>query len=207
VANEGGAPPKPVGPTPTPTPSPAVPPMADARASAELPAAPSPLAAIPTSADISTSAGQALREMEQKIAAALPGRPSPGVEVKQTSEGLLISLTDKLDFSMFAVGSAEPQAKMIEVMAMIAKAIEARPGQIVVRGHTDARPFKSATYDNWRLSSARAQMAYYMLVRAGLPDKRFESVEGEADHKPKDPAHPLAAENRRIEILVRESAP
>jgi flagellar motor protein MotB len=35
-----------------------------------------------------------------------------------------------------------------------------------VRGHTDAHPYRSRTYDNWRLSSARAQMAYYMLEYA-----------------------------------------
>ena len=57
------------------------------------------------------------------------------------------------------------------------------PGEIVVRGHTDARPYRSATYDNWRLSSARAQMAYYMLIRGGLPEKRFERIEGYADRR------------------------
>jgi chemotaxis protein MotB len=40
-----------------------------------------------------------------------------------------------------------------------------------------------------------------------LPEKRFERVEGYADHRLKDGSHPLAAENRRIEILVREPAP
>jgi chemotaxis protein MotB len=50
-------------------------------------------------------------------------------------------------------------------------------------------------------------MAYYMLLRGGLPEKRFERIEGYADHRLKDGAHPLAAENRRIEILVREAKP
>ena len=81
------------------------------------------------------------------------------------------------------------------------------PGTIIVRGHTDARPYRSATYDNWRLSSARAQMAYYMLSRGGLAEKRFERIEGYAAHRLKDPAQPLAAENRRIEILLREAKP
>ena len=81
------------------------------------------------------------------------------------------------------------------------------PGPIIVRGHTDARPYRSAIYDNWRLSAARAQMAYYMLSRGGLGEKRFERIEGYADRRLKDPSHPLAAENRRIEILVREPTP
>jgi chemotaxis protein MotB len=45
------------------------------------------------------------------------------------------------------------------------------------------------------------------LSRGGLPEKRFERVEGYADHRLKDPAHPRAAENRRIEILLREAKP
>ena len=43
---------------------------------------------------------------------------------------------------------------------------------------------------------------------AGIPDSELterERVEGYADHHLKDPSHPLAAENRRIEILVREA--
>ncbi len=108
---------------------------------------------------------------------------------------------------MFAIGSAEPQPRVLKMMDAIAASLKSMPGIIVVRGHTDARPYRSATYDNWRLSSARAQMAYYMLIRGGLPEKRFERIEGYADRRLKDPSHPLAAENRRIEILVRESTP
>ena len=47
-------------------------------------------------------------------------------------------------------------------------------------------------------------MAYYMMTRAGIPEARIERVEGHADHTLRDPAHPMAAENRRIEILLRE---
>ncbi len=56
---------------------------------------------------------------------------------------------------------------------------------------------------NWRLSMSRAQMAYYMLARGGVPETRFESIEGRADRDPKIPSDPNAAENRRIEILIK----
>jgi chemotaxis protein MotB len=87
-------------------------------------------------------------------------------------------------------------------MDAIARSLKDRPGMIVVRGHTDAHPYRSAIYDNWRLSSARAQVAYYMLARAGVPESRFERIEGYADRRLRDPSHPFAAENRRIEILL-----
>jgi chemotaxis protein MotB len=128
----------------------------------------------------------------------------PQLDVKATDEGILISLTDRQNFSMFAIGSAEPQPRVLRIMEAIAMSLEAIRGRIVVRGHTDARPYRSATYDNWRLSSARAQMAYYMLTRGGVPAERFERIEGFADRRLKEPAHPLAAENRRIEILIGE---
>jgi chemotaxis protein MotB len=45
-------------------------------------------------------------------------------------------------------------------------------------------------------------MAYYMLVRGGIPDARIVRIEGHADHDLKVVGQPLAAENRRIEVLL-----
>ncbi|KQU30193.1 hypothetical protein ASG63_17090 [Methylobacterium sp. Leaf94] len=147
-----------------------------------------------------------LAEIRAEIAKVLPmqgGAPAPRTEVRRTGEGILISLTDEVNFAMFSVGSAEPQAKVVRALEQVARILKDRPGRIVVRGHTDARPFRSEVYDNWRLSSARAQMASYMLVRGGVPDARLERIEGYADRQPRNPADPKAAENRRIEILLR----
>jgi chemotaxis protein MotB len=147
-------------------------------------------------------------ELKAEIAKAVESKsdkgPKPHVDVSRTGEGLLISVTDEIDFSMFAIGSAEPQPKVVRAMEKIAKIISTRPGKIIIRGHTDGRPFKSETYDNWRLSTARAHMASYMLVRGGIDEARIERVEGHADRSLKDRADPKAAENRRIEILLRE---
>ncbi|HEX6609883.1 MAG TPA: MotB family protein, partial [Hyphomicrobiaceae bacterium] len=149
-----------------------------------------------------TEARQLEQEIKQVVDQLAIGAV-PGIEVTVTEDGLLISLTDKFDFGMFAIASAEPRPAMVVVMERIAKLLQSRPGAIVVRGHTDARPFRSATYDNWRLSSARAHMAYYMLVRGGVEEKRFARVEGYADRALKVPSDPEAAQNRRIEILLR----
>jgi len=127
----------------------------------------------------------------------------PNIEVKASDEGILISLTDQYNYSMFAIGSAEPQARTIQVMDKVAAILKKYPGAIIIRGHTDARPYKSANYDNWRLSSARAHMAHYMLLRGGLDEKRVEKIEGYADRRLKDGKDPQGEENRRIEILLR----
>ncbi len=151
-------------------------------------------------------AGQLEKEIKQAVEQLAVGAV-PGIEVTVAEDGLLISLTDKFDFGMFSIASAEPRPAMVVVMDRIAKLLQTRPGPIVVRGHTDARPFRSATYDNWRLSSARAHMAYYMLVRGGVEEKRFARVEGYADRSLKVPGDPEAAQNRRIEILLRRANP
>ena len=157
--------------------------------------------------DAPARAAALLAEIRKRLGPESQSVPGPELNIEAADDGILISITDRQNFSMFPVGSAEPQARVVRMMDAIAMSLEAIPGSIVVRGHTDGRPYRSATYDNWRLSSARAQIAYYMLNRGGIPEKRFDRIEGLADHRLKDPAHPLAAENRRIEILLREAKP
>jgi len=184
---------------------------AKAAVPAESPGAgqPAPSIATPTAPDPAEArqaiASDLLADLRKRLAGQSKSMQGPQLDVQATEDGILISLTDRQNFSMFAVGSAEPQPRVLHMMEAIAASLQGLQGAIVVRGHTDGRPYRSATYDNWRLSSARAQMAYYMLIRGGLPEKRFERVEGYADHHLKDPMHPLAADNRRIEILVREA--
>jgi chemotaxis protein MotB len=128
----------------------------------------------------------------------------PDISVQRTAEGLLISLTDKLNFEMFGVSSVQPRPELVVAMERIGKMLHARPEKIVLRGHTDSRPYKSGTYDNWRLSTDRANIAHYMLIRGGLSESRFERIEGYADTSLRLPQDPKAAGNRRIEILLRQ---
>ena len=132
---------------------------------------------------------------------------SPQIELKTTQEGILISLTDSSSFGMFAVGSSEPDAKVVKLLAKVGDALKSNPGSIVVRGYTDSRKYRNGAGDNWRLSASRAQMAFYMLTRNGLPEARFDRIEGHADHSLKRADTPDAPENRRIEILLRNTAP
>ncbi|AMJ62641.1 MotB family protein [Bosea sp. PAMC 26642] len=135
--------------------------------------------------------------------AAKPGAAAPEVEVRQTDEGVLISLTDNVNFGMFAIGSADPQPETVEAMQRIAAVLSKREGAIIIRGHTDARRFRGPRQDNWRLSTARAHVAQDLLIQGGIPEARIDHVEGYASRKPRA-SDPNAAENRRIEILIRE---
>lgn len=128
----------------------------------------------------------------------------PSIEVTREPEGLLLSLTDDTDFGMFAIASAEPEPRVSQLMSRIANVLAVRNGAIVVRGHTDGRPFRTAENDNWKLSTARAHAAYTMLLGGNLSEARIERIEGHADRRLRVPSNPEASRNRRIEILIRD---
>ncbi len=151
-------------------------------------------------------AAQLEAAIKQAVADSLPGIV-PNIDVVATPDGVLISLTDDYEFGMFAIASAEPRPAMVVVMDKVAKILLARSEPLVIRGHTDRRPYRTATYDNWRLSAARAHMAYVMLARSGVDEKRFERIEGHADRSLRVAQDPEAAQNRRIEILLRKQTP
>jgi chemotaxis protein MotB len=220
VAEDPGAPPAAAAPSDEPASAPPIaaaapaspgPALAPDGTEAPGPGSPAPSTASPPAPDPvaarQAAASELLADLKKRLAGESKSMQGPQLDVQATEDGILISLTDRQNFSMFPIGSAEPQPRVLHMMEAIAASLQNLQGAIVVRGHTDARPYRSATYDNWRLSSARAQMAYYMLIRGGLPEKRFERVEGYADHHLRDSSHPLAAENRRIEILLREAKP
>ncbi len=126
----------------------------------------------------------------------------PPVEVKSTGEGVLISLTDDLDFGMFDVGSAKPRPELVVLMAELGGALAEHDKPIIIAGHTDARRYTSGQYDNWRLSTARAHLSMYMLARGGMPEELVRRIEGHGFTQLKEPDDPFSAKNRRIEILV-----
>lgn len=144
------------------------------------------------------------KELQQEIVKNIGalGKLAEGLTVTPSEGGLLVSLMDQSDSAMFNVGSALPNKEMVIAMEKIGKILSERKGAIAIRGHTDARPFRG-NGDNWQLSSARAQSAYYMLVRGGLDEKRVSQVSGFADRRPKVPEDPMADANRRIEILIQ----
>lgn len=143
-------------------------------------------------------------EAEIKASFDAGAKDLPNVEVERTPEGILIRLTDAEPAGMFDIASAQPKPNVVTLIANVGKVLSSRKGSVVVAGHTDGRPFRDDRYDNWRLSSARAQMAYYMLVRGGLDEKRVERIDGHADRALRKPDDPGAAQNRRIEILLKD---
>ena len=162
------------------------------------------------------AAAQIEAQIKEALARSVSGA-LPGIDVKATDEGVLISLTDQYDFGMFAIASAEPRPAMVVVMDKLAKVLAGQPERLIVSGHTDGRPYKSGTYDNWRLSSARAHMAYYMLVRGGIDEKRVRARRRPRRSQPQDPRRPRGgaepahrdppAQGQAVSPMLRLAAP
>jgi chemotaxis protein MotB len=190
-------------------PAPALPELAPAEAKAPEKEKPAEAAAAAPATPVdpakpSKAAEIEAAEIRQEIARAL-GRDSKlaqGLTVAATAGGIVISVTDQLDFGMFEIGSAVPRRDLVLAMEKIGRIISQRKGNVHINGHTDGRPFSGGAYDNWRLSTARAHSAYYMLVRSGLDEKRLTEVSGFADRQLKIADDPFNAANRRIEILL-----
>jgi len=180
-----------------------------AKQAVENPTAKPEVAAATEAAKAERKAAEEAKTLQSEISKSIAqvSKILPQVEVKATPEGLLISLLDDANFGMFEVGSAKPRPELVLVMEKVGNVLKEKPGNIVVRGHTDSRAYRSGVYDNWRLSAARAQMAYYMLVRSGVPESNFVAIEGRADRDPKIPTDTEAAPNRRIDILIKGTHP
>lgn len=128
------------------------------------------------------------------------------IKVVADEDGVLISLADEMATPMFEIGSAVPSRDIVLAMEQLAGVLVRKPGRLRVYGHTDARPYKTRNYDNWQLSVARAQSAYFMLVRGGIGQDRLSEVSGFADSRLSDTQNPENGANRRIEILLETAS-
>jgi len=124
------------------------------------------------------------------------------VSVSDTARGVRIVLRSD---ELFASGSARLNAALHPVVDSIAAALDGIPGTIVVTGHTDDVPIRTARFpSNWELSTERAG-SVVRLLSSRLRDSARLRAEGLADADPLVPNDGAAnrARNRRVEIVLR----
>jgi len=120
-----------------------------------------------------------------------------------TPEGLRIQIVDKENRPMFDLGSMALKSYSIGILHEIGKLINAVPNRISISGHTDARRYAGRPdYSNWELSADRANVARRALIDGGMDENRIARVVGLGSSVNFDRTNPLAANNRRISILV-----
>jgi chemotaxis protein MotB len=126
------------------------------------------------------------------------------VTMTVTGEGLRVELLETEAGLFFDSGSMVPSANGQEVLSMLAQQLTKLPNQLLIEGHTDARPFQTNDgYTNWELSTDRANAARKLMERSGLRPGQVVQVRGFADRRLRtadDPNHPS---NRRISVIVK----
>jgi chemotaxis protein MotB len=134
-------------------------------------------------------------------------RLSRQVRVLRTPEGIRIDLIDDADFSMFHLSSTVLVPEAQQLLGIISETLEDQSGQLIIRGHTDALPWRGGSANgvranNWSLSTGRAEATRQEMLRNGIPEARFDRIEGVAAREllvENDPGDPR---NRRISILL-----
>jgi len=105
----------------------------------------------------------------------------------------------------FPSGSDQIKPEFEDMLKKISGELAAGKDQVLVTGHTDNIPIRSARFpSNWDLSNARAKHVADFLMAAGALDGRVRS-KGSADGEPlapnDTPEH--RALNRRVDILIQ----
>lgn len=105
---------------------------------------------------------------------------------------------------LFASGRAELDPGVLPLLACLGRELAREPGRILVVGHTDDRPIRTARFpSNWELSRARA-LAVRAALAPAFPDPARLAVDGRADTEPvaSNASEAGRARNRRVEILL-----
>lgn len=143
-------------------------------------------------------------EIRMKMSAAVDMQQlAESVIIEITDEGLRIQITDRDKISMFPVGSTGMTPAANEIIKAIGEAVVDVPNKIAITGHTDSLGYKDkASFDNWDLSSGRANSARRIIVGAGVNMDRISRVEGLADRDLLVKNEPNDPRNRRISVTL-----
>jgi type VI secretion system protein ImpK len=162
-----------------------------AQLAAAIPAAPAPARPVPAAAPA------------ERVAAHLADAIRAG-QVAVTEDAQRSTIVLRSD-RLFASGSARLEPGVEPIVMRIADALERVPGAILVTGHTDDVPIRTARFhSNWELSAARAETVVKLMAKR-ISDPRRLKAEGLADSEPVAPNDSEAnrARNRRVVIILK----
>jgi chemotaxis protein MotB len=126
------------------------------------------------------------------------------IEITITDEGLRIELMESATGTFFELGSSQPTPALKQLLQVLSEQLGQLPNKISIEGHTDSKPYaQSKTYDNWDLSSDRANEARRIMQKEGVRSDQVSQVRGFADQRLKLPLQPEDPSNRRISLVVQ----
>ncbi len=126
------------------------------------------------------------------------------VEINITSDGLRIELLESEAGVFFENGRPVPSGSGVELLKNLAHELGELPNDLLIEGHTDAKPFGGdGSYGNWELSTDRANSARRLMEANGLRPNQVAQVRGYADRQLRHPEDPEGPSNRRISVIVQ----
>lgn len=126
------------------------------------------------------------------------------IEITITQEGLRIELMESAKGTFFELGSTRPTPALVELLQVLSKELGKLPNSISIEGHTDSKPYTGTkNYDNWDLSSDRANEARRLMQAEGIRPGQVSQVRGFADQRLRLPKLPEDPSNRRISLIVQ----
>ena len=126
------------------------------------------------------------------------------IEITITQEGLRIELMESAKGTFFELGDAKPTPALKDLLQVLSEELGKLPNKVSIEGHTDAKPYsETRTYDNWDLSSERANAARRLMQSEGVRDDQVSQVRGFADQRLRLPQQPEDPSNRRISVIVQ----
>jgi chemotaxis protein MotB len=133
---------------------------------------------------------------------ALLGFQADELSVEVKNGKVYVSMSDKL---LFKSGSASAEAKGKEAIDALADVLQKNQEiDIMIEGHTDNVPIKTAMYkDNWDLSAARATSIVRLLAEKQIEPTRLTAAgRGEFQPRASNDTSEGKALNRRTEIIL-----
>jgi len=126
------------------------------------------------------------------------------VQMTVTGEGLRVELTETEKGMFFESGNTLPSSAGEEMLILLASQLGELPNDILIEGHTDAKPFGANDgYTNWELSVDRANSARKLMEAHGLRKGQVTQVRGFADRRLRIATDPANPSNRRISVIVQ----
>ena len=142
-----------------------------------------------------------LREAIGKSQALAPFKDQLLLDI--TPEGLRIQIVDAQNRPMFDLGSSKLKSYSTDIMKALAPYLNSVPNHISLAGHTDTTPYVAVGgYNNWDLSTDRANAARRALEGGGLAPDKVSRVVGLSSSVLFDKENARSPINRRISIIV-----
>jgi chemotaxis protein MotB len=106
--------------------------------------------------------------------------------------------------TFFELGNATPTPALRDLLAVLSHELSKLPNKISIEGHTDSLVYSGQrNYDNWDLSTDRANAARRLMESEGIQSEQISQVRGFADRQPRLPQHAEDPSNRRISLIVQ----